>query len=125
MKKTAHYILAAALAAGVFAAPESRAAYNEICIDLEGGVLMKLRVVSASYTSSWTRQLTSPNVKCLDIRRVPYGHYFQVEIDPTLWRRKNFRCQWVQRTPNPPARVSWKAKSNLWSQRCTKSKRLR
>lgn len=115
--------LAAALAAALFSAGGARAEYNEICVDLEGGVLMKLRVVSAAYTSRWTRQYPSPGVKCLDIRKVPYGQYFHVEVDPTLWGRRNFSCERQRRTHKPPQNTGWKAKATLWSQGCSKFKR--
>ena len=117
-------LLAAVLAAGgAFLAPAANAE-NQVCVRAEGGVVVRMRVRSKSYTGGWSKNIPSPRTHCLDVRKVPVGECYRVEIDPKLWRRSNYSCAHKARENNHAwtEKVFWSISTTLWGNRCNSSR---
>ena len=125
MKYSATSLLAAVLAAGgAFLAPPA-GAEDRVCIRAEGGVVVRMRVRSKSYTGGWSKNIPSPRTHCLDVRKVPVGECYRVEIDPKLWRRSNYSCahKAKERTGrHGNKQVHWNISTTLWGNRCNASR---
>ena len=125
MKHPATSLLAAVLAAGgaVLAPPAN--AEDRVCVRAEGGVVVRMRVRSKSYTGGWSKNIPSPKTHCMDVRRVPIGECYRVEIDPKLWRRSNYSCAHKAKEGTGQYRnkeVHWNISTTLWGNRCNASR---
>lgn len=113
-------LLMAAVAGGAFFAPAALAE-DQVCINAEGGVVVKMRIRSKSYVGPWSGNVPSPATHCMDVRRVPVGECYLVEIDPKLWRRSNYDCAKKPRERTGYHRgkkVFWNISTTLWKNKC-------
>lgn len=76
-----------------FLAPEARA-QTEACVHLEivhTSILMKMRVKSRKYVGPFTKWFAAGKTKCVDIRRVPIGDHYVVELKGAVaWNHRTW-----------------------------------